>query len=336
MQALVIENIGAPEVLRIKEWPDPELKPGQVLVRVKAAGINFADCQARKGIYRDAPKRPFVPGYEIAGIIEKAANNVTQRRVGETVFGFSRFGGCAQYVAVDEAQVFPLPDGFNFEEAAAIPVNYATAYVALHIMARVRRDDRVLIHGAAGGVGIAALQLAKAAGAEIMATAGSQRKIEWLKHQGTTLAVNYRETDYAEALKNEKGISIILNAAGGETLKKDLKLLGPGGCVVSYGTASWSQGPTRNWFKLIGSIVKTPLLHPLWLVVHSKGFYGLSMLHYFRNTAVAGKIVNQLFDIMMEHKLKPVIDSVHPLKKAAEAHRRLEERQNIGKVILSL
>ncbi len=175
MRAVVITRHGAPEVLQVQELPDPPVGPGEVRIAVKAAGINFADTLARIGLYPDAPKLPCVVGYEVAGEIESVGEDVESRKVGERVMAGTRFNGQAELVTVPEAQALPLPKELSFEQGAAFPVNYGTAYAALVIMGGLKEGDRVLIHAAAGGVGISATQIARGIGAEIFGTASASK-----------------------------------------------------------------------------------------------------------------------------------------------------------------
>jgi NADPH:quinone reductase-like Zn-dependent oxidoreductase len=173
MRAVVITRHGGPEVLRVEDRPDPPVGADQVRIAVRAAGINFADLMARSGVYPDAPSPPSVVGYEVAGEVEAVGENVESYRIGDRVLAGTRFGGYSELVSVDAGQVLPLPDHLGFEQGAAFPVNYATAYAALVIMGGLKADERVLIHAAAGGVGIAATQIASRIGAEVFGTASA-------------------------------------------------------------------------------------------------------------------------------------------------------------------
>ena len=192
MRAVVITRHGAPEVLAVEERPDPPVGPGEVRIAVKAAGINFADLMARSGVYPDAPKPPCVVGYEVAGEVESVGEGVSDHAVGDRVLAGSRFGGYAELVSVPVDQVIALPETLSFEQGAAFPVNYSTAYAALVIMGGLAGNERVLIHAAAGGVGIAATQIAKGIGAEIFGTASSS-KHDAIRAQGVDHAIDYRE-----------------------------------------------------------------------------------------------------------------------------------------------
>src|SRR5262249_46940045 len=192
-----ITGPGAAEVLRVQERPDPPVGPGEVRVAVKAAGINFADTMARVGLYPEAPKPPSVVGYEVAGDVESVGDGVESVKEGDKVIAGTRFRGQASMVAVPEHQVFPLPDGWSYEQGAAFPVNYTTSYVALVMMGGLREGDRVLIHAAAGGVGISATQIARSRKAEIFGTA-SASKHEAIREQGVQHAIDYRTQDFEQ------------------------------------------------------------------------------------------------------------------------------------------
>src|SRR5258705_9128967 len=229
MRAVVITKHGDLSVLQAQERQDP-LRPtaGQVRIAVRAAGVNFADHLARVGLYPDAPKPPAVVGYEVAGTIETVGDGVDPARVGERVFAGTRFGGYAEIVNVQATDAVPLPDALSFEQGAAIPVNYATAWAALHGYGSLRAGERVLVHAAAGGVGIAAIQFAKAAGAEVHGTA-SPGKHKKLAELGVDRAIDYRRDGWWKGLGP---YDIVLDALGGTSLRRAYALLRPGGRLV--------------------------------------------------------------------------------------------------------
>src|SRR5689334_19498922 len=216
MKALVLTKHGDHDVLQVQDRPDPPVGPGEVRVATKAAGINFADLMARVGVYPDAPPPPCVLGYELAGEVESVGEGVDNVKVGDRVVAGTRFNGQAELVTVRGDTVWPLPDGLSFEEGAAFPVNYATAYAGLVVMGGVEKGDRVLIHAAAGGVGIAATQIAKARGAEIFGTASSS-KHDAIREQGVDHAIDYRSQDFAEEvtrITGGEGVDVIIDALG--------------------------------------------------------------------------------------------------------------------------
>ena len=285
MKALVQTGNGGPEVLQVLDRPDPAVGSGEVRIAVKAAGINFADTMARLGLYPDAPKTPCVMGYEVAGTIESLGDGVTDFAVGDRVMAGTRFGGQAELVTVPADQALPLPERLSFEQGAAFPVNYGTAYAALIIMGSLRAGDRVLIHAAAGGVGIAASQIARNVGAEIFGTA-SPSKHEAIRAQGVTHAIDYRNQDFeAEAMRitEGEGVDLIIDALGPTSFRKDYRLLRPGGRLVMYGLSEITK---EGWPRIpaaLKSLAKMPLATiPWWkslaLMNENKGVFGLNML----------------------------------------------------------
>ena len=243
MKAVVLTGTGGPEVLQVRELPDPAVGPGEVRIAVKAAGINFADTMARVGLYPDAPKPPCVLGYEVAGEVESVGEGVTSHKAGDRVVAGTRFGGQAELVTVPEAQALPLPERLSFEQGAAFPVNYGTAYAALVVMGGLSEGERVLIHAAAGGVGISATQIARNVGAEIFGTA-SPAKHDAIRAQGVEHAIDYRNQDFeAEVMRitGGEGVDLVIDALGPTSFRKDYRLLRPGGRLVMYGLSEATE-----------------------------------------------------------------------------------------------
>src|SRR3954451_20514701 len=237
MRVVALTGHGGPEVLQVLERPDPPVGAGEIRIAVKAAGINFADTMARVGLYPDAPKPPCVMGYEVSGEVESLGEGVSDFAVGDRVVAGTRFGGHAELITVPADQVLPLPERLSFEQGAAFPVNYGTAYAALIVMGSLRQGDRVLIHAAAGGVGIAATQIARNAGAEIFGTA-SPSKHDAIRAQGVTHPIDYRNQDFeAEAMRlsGGEGVDLIIDALGPTSFRKDYRLLRSGGRMVMDG-----------------------------------------------------------------------------------------------------
>ena len=236
-------NVAAHPSCRCSSGPTrPRRAPGQLRIAVRAAGVNFADHLARVGMYPDAPKLPAVVGYEVAGTVEAVGDGVDAGRVGQRVLAGTRFGGYSEIVNVAANDSVPLPDAMSFEQGAAVPVNYATAWAALHGYGSLRAGERVLIHAAAGGVGIAAVQFAKAAGAEVHGTA-SPGKHQKLAELGVDRAIDYRRDGWW------KGIGpydLVLDALGGTSLRQSYELLRPGGRLVGYGVSNLQQGEKRS------------------------------------------------------------------------------------------
>ena len=229
MRAVVISQRGEPDVLEVRDWPEPELGPGQVTVDVAAAGVNFADVMARIGLYPDAPEPPCVVGYEVAGTVSEVGPGVEGVEVGQRVFSGTRFGGYAERVVIPASHAVPLPDGMTFEQATAIPVNYATAWAGLIRYGALWPGERVLIHAAAGGVGIAATHIAREHGAEVWGTASAE-KHDAIRGFGVEHAVDYRQDGWNEGLP---GFDVVLDGVGGSNFKKSYDLLRPGGRLVA-------------------------------------------------------------------------------------------------------
>src|SRR6201982_3233751 len=243
MRAVVITKHGDPSVLQVQQRPDPPPPgPGKLRVAVRAAGVNFADHRARVGLYPEAPKVPSVVGYEVAGTIEAVGDGVDPSRVGERVLAGTRFGGYADVVNVAANDSVAIPDALSFEQGAAVPVNYATAWAALHGYGSLRAGERVLVHAAAGGVGIAAIQFAKAAGAEAHGTA-SPGQHQTLVELGVHRAIDYRRDGWWKGLGR---YDLVLDALGGTSLRRSYDLLRPGGRLVAYGLSSLQQGEKRS------------------------------------------------------------------------------------------
>ena len=332
MRAVVITKHGDLSVLRVQECPDPPSPgPGQVRVAVHAAGVNFADHLARVGLYPDAPKPPVVVGYEVAGIIEAVGDGVDAARVGERVFAGTRFGGYAEIVNVRAADAVPLPESLTFEQGAAIPVNYATAWAALHGYGSLREGERVLIHAAAGGVGIAAIQLAKAAGAEVHGTA-SPGKHQRLAELGVDRAIDYRRDGWWKGLPP---YDIVLDAIGGKSLKRSYGLLRPGGRLVGYGASAMQQGEKRSLRTALPQLAS--MLRGFNLITQlqqSKAVIGLNMLALWDDRGTLQPWIEPLSQAMSAGIVQPVVHAAVPFANAGEAHRILAARENVGKVVL--
>ena len=337
MKAVVIPKSGPPEVLTYQDWPDPEPKPGEVRIRTKYAGVNFADTSARLGLYPDAPKAPCVVGYEVSGTIDKLGEGVTQFGVGDRVFAMTMFGGYAELACADARVVRRIPERMTDEEAAALPVVYVTAYHMLHGMTQVRAGDRVLIHAAAGGVGIAAVQMARAAEAEIFGTA-SPSKHDFLRGLGVTHCIDYTSQDFAVEvmrLTNGEGVDIVLDALGGSGLKKSYEVLRHGGRLFSFGFSSAMPGGKVNYLNIVSEFLRIPRFHPLKLMNANRGVIGVNMNPLARNRPdLIGREFDGLLEFYDRGILRPRVDKIVDAKEPADAHRQLESRKNVGKVLL--
>lgn len=342
MRAVVITKNGGPEVLEVQERPDPEVGPGEVRVSVRAAGINFADLMARSGMYPDAPKTPSVVGYEVAGEIESVGEGVDALKVGDRVAAGTRFGGYAELVTAKADDVIVLPESLSFEQGAAIPVNYGTAYAGVVLMGGLREGDRLLIQAAGGGVGIAATQIAKSRGAEIFGTA-SASKHDAIRAQGVDHAIDYRNQDFeAEVMRitDGEGIDIAFDAIGPSSFRKDYRLLRPGGRLICFGLAEAQSGESRNIPGLLKGLASmTTATMPWWkslqIMNENKGVYGLNMLSWWDTEKSLTRVVGPLEEDLAAGKLEPVVAEAFPFDRAPEAHRFIHDRKNVGKVVLT-
>ena len=339
MRALVITRHGGPEVLRIEERPTPEPGAGEVRVRVRAAGVNFADLMARQGLYPDAPKPPLVMGYEVAGEVNALGPGVEGLRTGDRVLAGCRFGGYAEHVVTAAAGVLPLPEGWSFEEAAALPVNYATAYGILLRYGSLRAGERVLVHAAAGGVGIAATQIAKLTGAEVFGTA-SAAKHEAIREIGVDHPIDYRTEDFAAAVRRITGekrpLDVVLDAVGGRSWRRSFGLLRPGGRLVCFGASSLVSGETRDLRRLARTLAETPRFNPLRLSSRSLSVVGFNLLRVWEAHGSLEEYVGPLRGWLESGAIRPRVAATFPLERGGDAHRYLAARSNVGKVVLTV
>jgi NADPH:quinone reductase-like Zn-dependent oxidoreductase len=341
MKAVVLTGTGGYDVLQVQERPDPQVGPGEVRIAVRAAGINFADTLARVGLYPDAPKPPCVLGYEVAGTVESVGEGVSEYAVGDRVVAGTRFGGQAELVTVPAEQAQPLPEALSFEQGAAFPVNYGTAYAALIVMGSLRAGDRVLIHAAAGGVGISATQIARNVGAEIFGTA-SASKHEAIRAQGVTHAIDYRTLDFEDEVRRitgGEGVDLVMDALGPTSFRKDYRLLRQGGRLVMYGLSENSIGGKRSIPLTLKSLARMPTATMPWwkslmMINENKGVFGLNMLHWWDREGGLDRVVEPLAAELEAGRLQPVVAEAFPFEQAGAAHQFIAERRNVGKVVL--
>ena len=320
MKAILFHELGGPEVMKLGDTPKPEPRPGWVLMKNHAIGINFADTLFRQGQYLMRPKLPDTPGLEAAGVIEAVGEGVTHLKPGMRVaaIGTKTY---AEYATVSAAQVMPLPDFVSFEEGAAFPIQTLTAYHMLHTSHQTTPGQTVLVHSAAGGVGILAVQIAKAAGARVIGTVSSDNKMDVVKQYGADAVINYVNHNFdeeAKKLTDGKGVDLILDAVGKPTVEKGLKCLKPFGHLILYGRAGGIPDPLnlmalfQNSLKVSGFVLYTVSSLP---DVHQAG-------------------IEKSFQLMGQGKLKMLIGKTFPLTEAAEAHRHMESRTSVGKLVL--
>jgi len=339
MKALVITEHGPPDVLRVEERPDPVPGRDEVRVRVCAAGVSFADLLARVGLYPDAPKPPCVVGYEVAGDVDALGEGVEGFELGQRVMGACRFGGYAQLAVAATGSLLPLPDGWSYSEGAAMPVTYSTAYAGLVRYGGLRPGERVLIQAAAGGVGIAATQIAKLLGAEVYGTA-SPSKHDAIRSFGVDHAVDYRTHDVVDEVRRisgeERPIDLALDAIGGRSFKQSFALLRAGGRLVCFGASEAQAGERRSPLRALRVIAQMPRFNPLKLMRESKSVVGLNMLTLWDAKESLDELIDPLREWIADGRLRPVVAKEFRLDDGAAAHRYVHERSNIGKVVLTL
>jgi len=321
MKAVLITRAGGPEVLEVREVPDPAPSPGHELVQVEAGGLNFADVMTAQGGYPGAPKPPLVAGREFCGKGESD---------GRRVMGYAQWGAFAERVAARSALLWPVPEGWSAEEGAAFPVNYFTAYFAFWKAGFIGEakpaaggTQRVLIHAVAGGVGTAAVQIGKLLGVEMYGTSSSDEKLARVKELGLQHGINYKQRDYEDAIKDlthGEGVDAVFEMLGGEHTAKSVRCLSDFGRAIVYGSAT-GQKPELD----------TRLLYAKGASVH-----GLWLTYLSAKPELMSEAWKQLSSWMAQGHLHPVIGHVLPMEKTAEAYQLLAEGKNFGKVVLKI
>ncbi len=331
MRAIVITKHGGPNVLQVQEQPDPPLGAGEARIDVAAAGINFADVMARMGLYPDAPKTPCVVGYEVSGTVLEVGDGVEGLRPGQRVFASTQFGGYASQVVVPAHNVVGLPDDLSFEQGAAIPVNYGTAWAALIGYGNVQPGERVLIHSAGGGVGIAATQIARRVGAEIYGTA-SPGKHERCRELGLEHAIDYTQSGWERGLPK---FDVILDAVGGKSFRTGYDLLRPGGRLVAFGASAVVSGQRRNPVTALRAVLQMPRFNMIKQMSESKAVIGLNMLSLWKDRGTLQPWIAPLREMLDDGTIKPVIAGDFSFEDAGAAQTMITERRNVGKVVLT-
>lgn len=331
MKAIQIQRFGGPEQLKIVSMDRPRLSPNGVRIAVRACGVNFADLMMRMGMYPEAPSKPFTPGYEISGeILELGSDTSGSFQVGERIFAPCKFGGYCDEIVLPENQIRKIPNALTYSEAASIPVTFLTAWVALRDMARVREQDRVLIHGAAGGVGVAATQIAARAGAKVVGIVGSPTKRSAVVNLGATEA--WTREEWNSRSGSEK-FDIILDPVGGNELKRSYQALAPTGRVISFGMST-AVGARRSVGEIIRFLLQTPLFPPFRLMMDNRGVFGLNLLQLIEPPERLARALDEIVAGFARGEFRTVVAAEIPLEEAGKAHSLLQSRQTIGKVVL--
>jgi NADPH:quinone reductase-like Zn-dependent oxidoreductase len=331
MQTVEIIKHGGPEVLKVAERADPALRPGWVRIEVAACGINFADVMARIGVYPDAPKPPCIIGYEVAGTVLDLGEGVEELTHGQRVLAGTMFGGYASQVSVPERDCVALPERLTFEQGAAIPVNYATAWAGLVGYGSLQPGERVLIHSAGGGVGIAATQIARRFGAaEIYGTA-SPSKHQRIRELGVDHVLDYKDAAVKGALPR---FDVILDPIGGKSLRTSYNLLRPGGRLIGFGASAVVSGGKRKIVPALRTLARMPRFSLVKQMSESNAVIGLNMLTLWKDRETLEPWIEPLRELLDDGTIDPVIAGSFSFEEAGAAHDMLTERRNIGKVVL--
>ncbi|MBS2022182.1 MAG: zinc-binding dehydrogenase [Deltaproteobacteria bacterium] len=336
MRQIWIPKTGGPDVLSLREAADPVPAAGQVRIRVKASGVNFADTVARQGFYKDAPPIPFVPGYEVSGVVDQLGEGVKTLAVGDRVLTMIRFGGYADVVVQDENIITKMPDSMSFSEGAAIPVQWMTAWHMLVELGHLKKGQRVLVQAAAGGVGTAAVQICKAFGAEAIGTASASKHAR-LKELGCAHVIDYRTEDFEAGVKritNGKGVDIAIDAVGGNSFKKSYRCLKKTGKLMMFGVSAMTPGDKPNLFHAAKAIIGMPFFHAIRLMMDNKGVFGINLGQLWDEPEMMQAELREIVKGFAEGKFKAIIDLEVPFSEAPKAHARLAARENFGKVLL--
>lgn len=332
---VVIRKAGGVNCIGAEPMEVPSPSQGELRIKVVYAGINFADLLMRMGFYNPRPPYPFTPGYEVSGVVDALGEGVTGWAVGQRVVAAMRNGGQASYVLTPVERVIPLPDGFSLKSAAATPVTYLTAHHMLHHLGHMTPDDSVLIHGGAGGVGTAALQLCKWAGVENVWATSSKPKHHILEHYGAR-AIDRHNEDFVEIIKNEtngNGVDHILDPIGGDHLRRSLSSLAEGGRLYTYGLSAAAPSAKRSLLKAMFALRKSPKFDPLRLMMRNRAVFGVHM-GTWTNEKVMQEQLERIIEGIQSGHLEPIIDRVFPAEEVHLAHQHIHDAKNIGKVLL--
>jgi NADPH:quinone reductase-like Zn-dependent oxidoreductase len=336
MRQVWITGHGVPGKLALRESLDPQPRGKELRVRVKACGVNFADILARMGLYPDAPKPPMVVGYEISGTVDARGPDASSDWTGKDVFGLVRFGGYSDCVVIPEGQAFEKPASLSHEQCAALPVQYLTAWQLLVVMGSLSSDETVLIHNAGGGVGLAAIDIARHIGATMYGTA-SIGKHAFLKSRGLHEAIDYVNRDWSEELAHLTkglGVELIIDPLGGRHWKKSLKALRHTGRLGMFGVSTATESRLPGPLRLINVGLGMPLFNPVALMNKNRSVFGVNLGHLWHETGKLRTWMRTVLQGVTDGWIRPHVDRTFPLEKAGEAHAYIEARRNIGKVVL--
>ncbi len=323
-------------MLEVREESDPEPKPNEIRLRVRACGINFADLMARVGMYPDAPKIPCVIGYEASGVVDRVGKDVTAFHEGDRVMAIPYFGGYTDTLCISADQAFALPDKMSFEEGAALPVVYGTAYTMMLFNGNLREGSTVLIHSAAGGVGLAAIDLGRTRSCTMIGIA-SAGKHEFLRERGCQHTIGHDEDYVAKTreIVGERGVDLVLDPVGGKSWKEGFDLLGPCGRMVCFGFSAAAAGKTRSLWTAATNFLRVPKFSPMQLMDTNKTVSGTNMAHLFSRLDLLKGSFEELIRMYERGEVRPFVDKTFSFADAPKAHHYLHDRKARGKVLLT-
>lgn len=323
MRVIDVEQPGGPEALHLVQRPTPRPSPGEILIRVAAAGLNRADILQRRGHYPPPPGTPNWPGMEVAGTVAAVAPDVTEFRPGDAVCALLAGGGYAEYCVVPPGQVLPLPAGVDMAGAASLPEAYFTVWSNVFDLARLRAGESLLVHGGASGIGVAAIQLARARGATVYATAGSAERCRFCEALGAQRAINYRDEDFVAVIRaSGPGADVVLDMVGGDYLARNLEAVAVEGRIVVIA----AQAGTGAKLDLLKLMQKRAVLTGTTLRPRPLAF----------KAAIKAALLREVWPLFATGALRPVVDRVFPLEQAPAAHAYMESGAHMGKIVLSL
>jgi NADPH:quinone reductase-like Zn-dependent oxidoreductase len=336
MKQVWIPRTGEPEVLELREAPDPDSGAGEVRIRVRASGINFADILARMGLYKDSPPLPTVVGYEVSGVVDGVGEGVEGFTDGDRVVCATRFGGYSDVVCVPAIQVQKIPEPLGFEDAASIPVNWLTAWFMLVRLGNLQPGEQVLVHACAGGVGIAALQICRHHGAEVIGTA-SASKHERLVEMGVAHCIDYRNQDFETEVRRitgGRGVDVVIDGVGGRSFASSYRVLADLGRLFLFGASSFAPGTKRRLLPAIKELVRQPSFKPFDLMLKNRGVFGFNLGRIWHRAEESGAMLRRILEFLADGSFVAVVDETFSFERAADAHRYIQDRKNFGKVLL--
>ncbi len=329
-----IGKAGSINDLTLQEEELPELEAHQVTVEIKAIGLNFADIFAIQGLYKAAPKEQFVPGLEFSGLVIRTGSKVNQIKNGDRVMGVTRFGAYTTHLNIDQKYVFPLSQDWSFEEGAGFLVQALTAYYGLVYLGALEKNATVLIHSAAGGVGIWANRIAKKFGAYTIGTIGSSSKIAYCKQEGYDQVI-VRSSDFETNLKNAldgRDLNLVMDSIGGDIFKVSYRVLASQGRVVVYGSARYTSTSSKpNYLKLALLYWRRPKVDPQTMINYNKSVMGFNLIYLYKKSELMEKIIGELNQLNLE---KPTIGHTYSFENLHEAIYKFQSGKTIGKVVV--